>query len=183
MNSILISWARRRSAALSRPVIQPVRRPAVCARVSPWPSCASKVLISRAVPSGCESRVTLPFVIVPSTSMRSSLICAARFLSAGEILETLAKEASEGKVRESLGYYVNSVATCYSHFPAGDVFILCVNVWRYFHRMGPPSLTLRGHGQSKLLFLLTCHSHVMSQPTKEREGEAGGEEEEEEEKK
>lgn len=115
--------------------------------------------------------------------MRSSLICAARFLSAGEILETLAKEASEGKVRESLGYYVNSVATCYSHFPAGDVFILCVNVWRYFHRMGPPSLTLRGHGQSKLLFLLTCHSHVMSQPTKEREGEAGGEEEEEEEKK
>ncbi len=54
----------------------------------------SKVLISRAVQSVCESRVTLPSVIVPSTSMRSSLICAARFLSAGEILVTPAKETS-----------------------------------------------------------------------------------------
>ncbi len=91
---MFISWARRSSAALSRPVIHPVRRPAVCAKVSPWPSCASKVLISRAVPSVCESRVTLPSVMVPSTSMRSSLICAARFLSEGEILAKPAKKAS-----------------------------------------------------------------------------------------
>src|ERR1700733_352979 len=102
MNSIFISCARRSSAELSRPVMQPVRRPAVCARVRPWPSCASKVLISSALPSVCESSVTLPSVIVPSTSMRRSLICAARFLSAGEILGKPAKKASRKDVRVSL---------------------------------------------------------------------------------
>src|SRR5271165_2797617 len=145
--------------------MQPVSRPAVCARVRPWPSCASKVLISRAVPSGCESRVTLPSVIVPSTSMRSSLICEARFLSAAEILGTRTKEASEGEVERVYVIALNSVTTCYSRFSAGGVFVVCVNLWRHFHRMGPPSLALWGHGQFKLLFLLPCHSHVMSQPT------------------
>src|SRR6266851_7415928 len=77
--------------------MQPVRRPAVCAKVRPWPSWASKVLISRAVPSVCESRVTLPSVIVPSTSIRSSLICAARFLSAGEIVRVPARKTSQEK--------------------------------------------------------------------------------------
>src|ERR1700751_921326 len=81
--------------------MQPVRRPAVCAKVSPWPSCASKVLISRAEPSPCESRVTLPSVIVPSTSIRSTLICAARFLSAGEVLG-IGDNGGPTKVRESL---------------------------------------------------------------------------------
>ena len=52
---------------------------------------------------------------------------------------------------------------------AGCVFILCVNVWRYFHRMGTPSLTIWEHDQSKLLFVLSCHSHVMRQPTKEQQ--------------
>src|SRR5271166_2596651 len=35
--------------------------------------------------------------------------------------------------------------------------------------MGTPSLTLWGHDQSKLLFVLPCHSHVMRQPTKEQQ--------------
>jgi hypothetical protein len=50
------------------------------------------------------------------------------------------------------------------------VFILCVNLWRYFHLMGSPILTLWGHGQSKSLFLEPRHSHVMRQPTKGKEG-------------
>ena len=51
-----VRWQRRRRAALSRPVMTPVRMPAVWARVRPWPSWASKVLISRAEPSGWERR-------------------------------------------------------------------------------------------------------------------------------
>src|SRR5215467_9490579 len=85
MNSIFISRARRKSAELSRPVMQPVRSPAVCARVRPCPSCASNVLTSSAVPSSCDSRITAPSVMVPSTSINSTLIRAARFWSAGEI--------------------------------------------------------------------------------------------------
>jgi len=46
------SFARRRIAGLSRPVITPVRMPAVCASEIPWPSCASNIFISSAVPSG-----------------------------------------------------------------------------------------------------------------------------------
>src|SRR5256885_8232974 len=64
----------------------PVRIPAVRASVRPCPSCASNVFISRAVPSGCESRVTAPLVIVPSTSMRRTLICFARFATPAETL-------------------------------------------------------------------------------------------------
>src|SRR5437879_4651797 len=82
--------------------MQPVRRPAACARVRPWPSCASNVLISRAVPSFCESRVTPPSVSVPSTSMRSNLICAARFLSAAVSLGKSTNQASK-RLRKSLG--------------------------------------------------------------------------------
>ena len=51
------------------------------------------------------------------------------------------------------------------------VFISCVNLWRYFHLMGSPILTLWGHGQSKSLFLLPRHSHVMRKPTLEGEKE------------
>ena len=35
----------------------------------------------------------------------------------------------------------------------GGVFILCVNLWRYFHLMGSTSFTLWGRGQAKSLFL------------------------------
>src|SRR3954447_8696984 len=81
--------------------MQPVRKPAVCASVSPWPSCASKVLISSALPSLCEARVTLPSVMVPSTSMSSNLTRAARFLRAGEIFRT--PNVASGKlVKKSL---------------------------------------------------------------------------------
>src|SRR5438105_664612 len=45
MKSIFISCARRISAELWRPVMHPVRSPAVWASVSPWPSCASKVFL------------------------------------------------------------------------------------------------------------------------------------------
>src|SRR5215472_999521 len=102
INSIFISRARRSRAGLSRPVMQPVRRPAVFARVSPWPSCASKVLISNALPSLCESKVTLPSVMVPSTSIRTTLIWLARFFNAGEILTGLANENLLEETRESL---------------------------------------------------------------------------------
>src|SRR2546427_5647674 len=83
MNSMCISRARRRSAGLSRRVMQPVRNPAVRAIVSPWPSWASKVLISSAVPSACESRVTSPLVNVPSTSISSTWMRCARFAAEG----------------------------------------------------------------------------------------------------
>src|SRR5271169_5016233 len=49
----------------------------------------------------------------------------------------------------------------------GGVFISCVNLWRYFHLMGYPILTLWGHGQSKSLFLQPRHSHVMRKPTRD----------------
>ena len=45
------------------------------------------------------------------------------------------------------------------------VFILCVNLWRYFHLMGSPILTLWGRGQAKSLFLQHRHSHIMLKPT------------------
>ena len=48
------------------------------------------------------------------------------------------------------------------------VFILCVNLWRYFHLMGSPIFTLWGHGQSKSLLLQPRHSHVMRKPTKKK---------------
>src|SRR5580704_12084043 len=73
-------------AALSRPVMTPVRRPAVWARERPWPSWASKVLISRADPSGWESKDTVPVVRVPSTSIRKTLIRLARLATAAGIL-------------------------------------------------------------------------------------------------
>src|SRR5215471_16944619 len=82
--------------------MQPVRRPAVFARVSPWPSCASKVLISNALPSLCESKVTLPLVIVPSTSIKTTLIGLARFFNPGEILPSLANENLLEEIRKSL---------------------------------------------------------------------------------
>src|SRR5262252_3150855 len=91
---MFISRARRSRAELCRPVMQPVRSPAVWANVSPWPSWASKILISSASSSVWDSRMTPPSVIVPSTSMRSTSICAARFLSAGEIFDKLAKRPS-----------------------------------------------------------------------------------------
>jgi len=47
----------------------------------------------------------------------------------------------------------------------GAVLNLCAHLWRYFHLMGSPILTLWGHGQSKSLFLLPCHFHVMGQRT------------------
>ena len=55
-------------------------------------------------------------------------------------------------------------------FRCGGIFISCVNLWRYFHLMGSPILTLWGHGQAKSLFLLHRHSHVMRKPTEEEEG-------------
>src|SRR6266852_149847 len=80
------SLQRRRSAALPRPVMTPVWRPAVTARVRPWPSWASKFLISSALPSDCESSVTLPSVSVPSTSINRTLMRLARFLTTGVAL-------------------------------------------------------------------------------------------------
>src|SRR5437016_6242819 len=73
------SLHRRRSAGLPRPVITPVRRPAVTANESPCPSCASNVFTSRAWLSGVDARVTLPSVSVPSTSINSTEICLALF--------------------------------------------------------------------------------------------------------
>src|SRR5437762_6472319 len=84
-NSTPISCIRRRSAADSRPVMTPSRKPAVRPRVMPWPSCASNVFISSAEPSGCDRSVTEPSVMVPSTSIRTTWICAARFLREGGI--------------------------------------------------------------------------------------------------
>src|SRR5271169_2560254 len=55
-----------------------------------------------------------------------------------------------------------------SSFRFGGIFILCVNLWRYFHLMGSPIATLWGHGQSKSLFVQTRHSHVMRKPTQRR---------------
>src|SRR5271166_439347 len=45
------------------------------------------------------------------------------------------------------------------------VFILCGNLWRYFHLRGSPILNLWGHGQSKTLFLQPRNSQVTSKPT------------------
>ena len=58
-------------------------------------------------------------------------------------------------------------ATCMSSslFRFGGIFISCVNLWRHFHLMGSPILTLWGHCQAKSLFLLHWHSHVMCKPT------------------
>jgi hypothetical protein len=42
--------------------------------------------------------VTLPSVMVPSTSMSTTLICAARFLSAEEIFDERGKLTSSGKM-------------------------------------------------------------------------------------
>src|SRR6266480_2150949 len=75
------SLHRLRRAALPRPVMTPVRNPAVTASVRPWPSWASNVLHSRAEPSECDSNVTLPSVSVPSTSISTTRICFARFAS------------------------------------------------------------------------------------------------------
>ena len=50
-------------------------------------------------------------------------------------------------------------------FRHGGVFILCVNLCRYFHLMGSSIFTLWGHGQSKSLFLRPRHSQVMRKPT------------------
>src|SRR5580704_3932916 len=99
MNSIFISLARRTRAGLARPVMTPVRRPAVRARVRPWPSWASKDFISRAVPSGWERRVTEPSVMVPSTSMMSTWIWAARFLREAEVFGRRAKQSSGTRKR------------------------------------------------------------------------------------
>ena len=54
------------------------------------------------------------------------------------------------------------------HVGSVGVFILCVNLWRYFHLMGSTILTLWGQGQSKSLFLHPRHSHVMRKPHKDR---------------
>src|SRR3984957_19187424 len=90
-------------AALSRPVMTPVRRPAVGARERPWPSWASKVLISRAEPSGWESKDTVPVVRVPSTSIRKTLICLARLATAAGILAwDFGNEDLLGLVKECL---------------------------------------------------------------------------------
>ena len=55
-------------------------------------------------------------------------------------------------------------------FRFGGIFILCVNLWRYFHLMAAPILILWGQSQSKSLFLQPRHSHAMRKPT-ERRGE------------
>src|SRR5436190_2785714 len=83
------SLQRRRNAALPRPVMTPVRRPAVTASESPWPSWASNVLISRAWLSGVDARVTLPSVSVPSTSISSTEICLALFANFADIFMPL----------------------------------------------------------------------------------------------
>src|SRR2546426_11706914 len=89
------SLQRRRRAGLARPVMTPVRKPAVTASVRPWPSWASKFFSSSAEPSDCESRVTLPSVSVPSTSINRTRICLARFASfCGIFLPRLANAVS-----------------------------------------------------------------------------------------
>lgn len=57
-----------------------------------------------------------------------------------------------------------------SLFFCSCVFILCVNLWRYFHLMGSPILTLWGQAQSKSLFLRPRHSHVMRKPPRKCRG-------------
>src|SRR6266853_889959 len=89
------SLQRRRRAGLLRPVMTPVRKPAVTASVRPWPSWASKFFSSSAEPSDCESSVTLPSVSVPSTSISRTRIGLARFASLGGIfLPRMAKGIS-----------------------------------------------------------------------------------------
>ena len=61
--------------------------------------------------------------------------------------------------------HLSSLAPRHSHFRTGGIFILCVNLWRYFHLIGSPILTLWGQSQSKSLFLQPRHSHVMRKPT------------------
>src|SRR5271165_4770525 len=71
-----------------------------------------------------------------------------------------------------------------SLFGFGGIFILCVNLWRYFHLMGSTILILWGHGQSKSLLLQSRHSHVMRKPTeKKKKGESSLSEQEETEEK
>src|SRR6516162_357256 len=93
------SLHRRRKAALLRPVMTPVRRPAVTASVRPWPSCASNVLTSRAWLSGVDASVTLPSVSVPSTSINSTEICLALLASFAGIF---AKVLSRSCLRSSV---------------------------------------------------------------------------------
>jgi hypothetical protein len=71
------------------------------------------------------------------------------------------------------GTYHTLAATCMrgSLFRFGGIFILCVNLWRYFHLMGSSILTSWGHGQSKSLFLQPRHSHVMRKPTQRKKEE------------
>ena len=84
--------------------------------------------------SVCESRVTLPSVIVPSTSIRSSLTCAARFLRAGGILAKPAKEASEKgetskvKARSTYAQTSRSLLCVYDVLP---VFSGGFVLWRF----------------------------------------------------
>src|SRR5271169_4422242 len=56
-----------------------------------------------------------------------------------------------------------------SLFSCGGVFILCIKLWRYFHLVRSPILTLWGRGQFKSLLLQPSHSRLMRKPTKKEE--------------
>src|SRR6202795_5332335 len=77
-NSMEASRARRAVAGDSRPVIRPVRIPMMLASFKPAPSWALKTFISATLPSGNACKQTSPFVSVPSTSTRSTLMLRAR---------------------------------------------------------------------------------------------------------
>src|SRR5882724_812983 len=159
---------RRRSAALSRPVITPMRNPAVRPRVIPCPSCASKVLISIAEPSGCESNVTLPSVIVPSTSISTTFIFAARFFKAGEVLGVQATFPSRdivysGSCGGRLRHHFHRRAFRSSGFCGGgrqapSVLLLFVN---YSDQLQSPQIVQVHHSQD---FSIVIHDNHTSNP-------------------
>src|SRR5258708_37728344 len=131
------SLHRRRRAALPRPVITPVRRPAVTARVRPWPSCASNVLLSSAEPSDCDSNVTLPSVSVPSTSMSSTRICLARFAS-------------------FLGIFFPRLANCVSSILLCVLCELCVEIpfeFNSLHQFQGPQIMQMHHAEHASCFV------------------------------
>src|SRR5260370_16243268 len=131
------SLQRLRRAGLARPVMTPVRSPAVTAGVRPWPSCASKFFSSSAEPSDCDSNVTLPSVSVPSTSISSTRICFARLAS-------------------FLGIFFPRVANAISLFSAfsmNSVISVLNSFFKLLHQLQGPQIIQIHHTHHPLRFI------------------------------
>src|SRR5580704_8360426 len=85
--------------------MNPVLMPIVCARLRPWPSCASKTFISAMSPLGSDIRQTPPSVRVPSTSIRKRRILRARSVTVSEAFSCMARFYLCGTASEIIGNF------------------------------------------------------------------------------